>query len=121
MKIIYLIIGFIALVLGSIGAVLPILPTVPFFILATFCFTRGSDKIDRWFKNTAIYKKYLGSYLKGQGMTLKNKVKIMIYASFFLAIGFFVAEKIFAARLIIFIVWVLHIIYFFLIVKTITR
>ncbi len=34
--------GVISLGLGAIGAVLPLLPTVPFVILAAFCFARGN-------------------------------------------------------------------------------
>ena len=42
----YLAGGFVALALGAIGIVLPLLPTVPFMILAAFCFARSSPRFE---------------------------------------------------------------------------
>ena len=42
-KLFYITIGMIAFVLGAIGVVLPVLPTAPFILLASFCFVRGSE------------------------------------------------------------------------------
>ena len=43
----YLIAGFVSLALGTLGLLLPILPTVPFVILAAFCFARSSPSLER--------------------------------------------------------------------------
>lgn len=54
-KILYIMIGCISLGLGIIGVILPILPTVPFVLLAAFCFAKSSERLDGWFKNTKLY------------------------------------------------------------------
>ncbi len=40
--------GVLALVAGAVGIVLPLLPTVPFVLLAAFCFSRGSTRLEAW-------------------------------------------------------------------------
>ena len=44
----YLLLGALSLVLGAVGLVLPILPTVPFLLLAAFCFARSHPPRERW-------------------------------------------------------------------------
>ena len=47
-RLVYLIGGFLALGVGSVGAVVPLLPTVPLFILAAFCFARSHPGLEQW-------------------------------------------------------------------------
>lgn len=48
MRIVWLILGLIAVGLAMIGAVLPLVPTVPFLLLATFFFARSSERLHNW-------------------------------------------------------------------------
>jgi uncharacterized membrane protein YbaN (DUF454 family) len=47
-RILYLILGLISLMLGAAGVVLPLVPTVPFILLAAFFFARSSPRLERW-------------------------------------------------------------------------
>ena len=77
-KILLVIVGCIGVGLGAVGAVVPMLPAFPFLMLAAVCFAKSSEKLDTWFKGTKLYKNNLETYVKGQGMTRKTKIKIMI-------------------------------------------
>ena len=59
-KIVLLIFGHFFLVLGIIGAFLPVIPTTPFLLLAAYFYSKSSDKIHFWLMN----HKYLGPSLK---------------------------------------------------------
>lgn len=55
-RLIFLILGCLCLRLGCVGIVLPILPTVPFFLATVFCFANSSEKLHNWFQGTKLYK-----------------------------------------------------------------
>lgn len=117
-KIAYILIGCIGLGLGAVGAVLPLLPAFPFLMLAAFCFARSSEKLDRWFKGTKLYKNNLESFVEGRGMTKKTKVKIMITVTVLMSVGFVMMESVPVGRIVLAAVWIFHIIYFAFIVKS---
>ena len=48
MKVIWALIGLLALALALIGVILPLLPTVPFLLVAAFCFARSSARFLVW-------------------------------------------------------------------------
>ncbi len=54
-RLIYLIFGWIALILGLIGVVLPGLPTTPFVLVAAFAFSRGSPRWHAWLVNHRLF------------------------------------------------------------------
>ncbi|MEG0295535.1 MAG: YbaN family protein [Clostridium sp.] len=97
----FIILGFISLGLGIIGVILPVLPTTPFLLLTSFCFVRGSEKFDNWFKSTKIYKKHLESFVKEKAMTLKQKVSILLFADFMMAFPLIILDSLHVKLLIV--------------------
>ena len=102
-----------------IGAVLPLLPAFPFLLLATVCFAKSSEKLHNWFIHTKLYKNNLESYVKGKGMTRSTKIRIMVTVTFLMAIGFAMMGQVPIGRIVLGCVWLFHIIYFAVGVKTI--
>ena len=116
-KILYIALGCIGVGLGAVGAVLPLLPAFPFLMLAAFCFARSSEKLNNWFIHTKLYKNNLESFVKGQGMTWKNKIRIMIMVTILMSIGFIMMDQVPIGRIVLGCVWLFHIIYFTFVVK----
>lgn len=117
-KILYIILGCIDVGLGAVGAVLPLLPAFPFLLLAAFCFARSSKKLNDWFVRTRLYKNNLETYVKGQGMTWKTKIRIMVTVTVLMTVGFVMMGQVPVGRIVLACVWVFHILYFCFGVKT---
>jgi uncharacterized membrane protein YbaN (DUF454 family) len=66
--------GFITLILGIIGIVIPILPTTPFLLLASAAFAKSSKRFDRWLLNNKILGAYIKNYREGKGLPIKIKI-----------------------------------------------
>lgn len=66
--------GTIAVVLGVVGMVFPILPTTPFLLLAAYCYGRSSKRFYDWLLNNRVIGDYIRNYRAGLGMPLKQKI-----------------------------------------------
>ncbi|MBM6819592.1 YbaN family protein [Clostridium saudiense] len=118
-KYFYITLGFIALGLGLIGVILPILPTTPFLLVTSFCFAKGSERFHTWFTNTNIYKKHLESFVKERAMTLKQKVVLLSFVNFMLAFPLILVDVL-PMRITIIVLIIIKLYYFVFKVKTIT-
>ncbi len=120
-QIIFLIIGCLSLALGCVGIVLPILPTVPFFLLTVFCFANSSQKLHDWFIGTQMYKKHLESFVQKKGMTVRTKATLLTSVTALMAVGFvlMLRKGIIVPCVILAVVSVCHLVYFLFGVKTI--
>jgi uncharacterized membrane protein YbaN (DUF454 family) len=117
-KVFFVVLGFLSLGLGALGAVLPLLPAFPFLMLAAFCFAKSSEKLHGWFVSTNLYKKNLESFVQGKGMTVRTKIRIMLTVTFLMSIGFIMMHAVPVGRIVLGIVWLFHILYFIFGIKT---
>lgn len=67
--------GFLAIVLGGLGIFLPVLPTVPFLLLALACFARSSERFYDWLLEHAHFGPIIQPYINGCGLSRRSKVK----------------------------------------------
>lgn len=120
MRILFIVLGFIFLGVGAIGIAVPILPTTPFLLLASFFFAKGSKRFHDWFLSTKLYKKYLESFVKSRAMTLKGKLTILIPVSCMLIITFILVDNIYA-RIVLVILFISKYVYFFTQIRTVSE
>ena len=118
-RILYIVVGCSSAGIGAIGAIIPVLPTFPFLLLAAYCFARSSKKLNDWFVSTKLYQDNLQSYVEGKGMTKKTKIRIMSTVTLLMSIGFIMMGRVPVGRMILFGVWLFHMVYFLFGIKTI--
>ena len=60
--------------LAIVGIFLPILPTVPFLLLASACYAKSSKRFHNWLLNNKWFGIYFKNYQNGEGIPLKMKI-----------------------------------------------
>ncbi len=66
--------GLLFFGLGFIGMFLPVLPTVPFWLLTAACFMRGSDRLYEWLMTHPKYGAYIYQYREAKAISFRTKV-----------------------------------------------
>ena len=80
--------GWLSVILGAIGALLPVIPTTPFLILALACFSKSSPRFHRMLLNN----KWVGPSLTEweQNKTISRQIKframVLVVISFTISI-----------------------------------
>ncbi|AVT49222.1 YbaN family protein [Shewanella baltica] len=84
----FLLLGLTALALGLLGIVLPLLPTVPFILLAAFCFARSSERLHHWLMTHPWFADPLTQWQEQRAMRkgLKRKAMVVSALSFSVSI-----------------------------------
>ncbi|MEO0823318.1 MAG: YbaN family protein [Pseudomonadota bacterium] len=88
MRLLWTMAGWTAFGFGLLGAVLPLLPTVPFMLLAAFCFARGSERFHDWLVNRSRFGPAITDWHASGVIRPKAKRAAMlaILASFLLSV-----------------------------------
>lgn len=78
MRSIWIIAGLVSTALGVIGAVLPLLPTAPFLLLAAACFARGSARLHDWLTTHPRFGPPIADWRDGGAISPASKRAAMI-------------------------------------------
>lgn len=72
-RVLFIIVGSLAVGLGIIGIFLPVFPQTPFFILAAFCYVRSSEKLYNWLLSRKFFGENVENYMKYRAISKKAK------------------------------------------------
>lgn len=85
MRYLWLLAGWMCVSLGIIGSFLPLLPTVPFLLLAAFCFSKGSKRLHEWL---LTHKKLGPPIIEWQKHgAIRTRVKVMAMTFILASVG----------------------------------
>ena len=92
-KMVWFVIGLVALVLGGIGVFLPILPTTPFIILAAFAFGKSIPAWRRWLLNNKTFGPIIEDWEETGAIAPRYKIMATTMMIAALALSFYLAIK----------------------------
>lgn len=78
MRGVYVVLGVTCVGLAAAGVVLPVLPTTPFLLLASYCFVRGSPALDARLRRTSIFGRLIDDWERHRA--LRRSTKIVAFA-----------------------------------------
>ena len=103
-KKLYITFGFLAVALAIVGVFIPGLPTVPFLLVALFCFERSSKKYHDMIMNNKYFGPVLQDYYSGKGLTSSVKIKAISFLSCGMAFSIYKIQNL-HARIALAVVW----------------
>lgn len=103
-KKLYITFGFLAVALAIVGVFIPGLPTVPFLLVALFCFERSSKKYHDMIMNNKYFGSVLQDYYSGKGLTSSVKIKAILFLSCGMAFSIYKIQNL-HARIALAVVW----------------
>ncbi|EKA94489.1 YbaN family protein [Fusobacterium periodonticum] len=103
-KKLYIAFGFLAVTLAIVGVFIPGLPTVPFLLVALFCFERSFKKYHDMIMNNKYFGPVLQDYYSGKGLTPSVKIKAILFLSCGMIFSIYKIQNL-HARIALAIVW----------------
>jgi uncharacterized membrane protein YbaN (DUF454 family) len=94
-------IGWLSVILGVIGAFLPILPTTPFILFAAWCFARSSERFHKWITDNKYFGPIITEWENGNGISRKIRTRALLMMWFSLCFSMLVVRQWWAVLLLI--------------------
>lgn len=93
-RIFFIVAGCIAVILGTIGVVVPGLPTTPLVLLASWCFYKSSPRLQAWLLQSFLGK-YIRDYKEKGGLTTRKRLYIIALMATMVSISivFFIPNR----------------------------
>lgn len=93
-KIMLIITGWLAVLLGVLGIFMPVLPTTPFLLLAASCFWRSSERLHAWLLNSPRLGLFIRNYQEKKGIPRNVKITAitMLWLSISVSAFFFISK-----------------------------
>lgn len=85
--------AWVSCALGFLGIAVPVLPTTPFLLLATFLFAKSSPRLHRWICSTRVYRSYVVPFKEAGGIPLGSKVRILAVSYALMGASAWFAQK----------------------------
>lgn len=70
--------GWLCIGLGLLGAVLPVLPTTPFILLAAACFARSSPRFHAWLRDSRLFGEMVREWEAHRSIPYRTKVRAIV-------------------------------------------
>ena len=84
LRVLFFIGGWVSLILGCVGIILPLLPTTPFILLAAYCFSRSSERLHQWLTTHPQMGPLIQDWQQDGSIckTAKTKATVLIVGTF---------------------------------------
>ena len=106
--------GFISVGIGIVGYILPLMPGFVFFLIAAYCFSRGSKKFLFWLTRHKQLGQAIRDFNKKRGITIRNKWILTLTVFPAMLISAFIVAKLMWLKIticatlvvVLFIIWI---------------
>lgn len=112
-KWLYIILGGVTFVLGTVGIFVPLLPTVPFYLLTAYFWLNSSNRLYNYFTQSRYYQTYIQQMIFEKKATKSNLFKMLIMVFIVLLIPFILFNSL-HVRIILSVVFLAHLIFGYL-------
>lgn len=106
-RILLLTLGWLAIVLGTLGIVLPLLPTTPFMLLAAWCFARSSPRFHHWLLWKSPFGRYLRHWQQHRAMPPEAKIRAICLIVLTFSLSLFLVHQLWVRIMLLIILAVL--------------